>query len=71
MTKDQFQRETCDYMTRDESAARAKAAEYNAKGVDGDKIVAVNFDGMWCLMLGGAFDFTQELGIDNQGVHRD
>jgi hypothetical protein len=64
MTKDQFQRETNDYMTRDEQEDRAKAAEYNERGVDGDTIVAAKFGDMWCVMLGDAFAFTRELGID-------
>ena len=63
MTKDQFQRETNDYMTRNEQEAQAKAAEYNALGVDGDTIVAVKFGDNWCLMLGKAYAFTQALGI--------
>jgi hypothetical protein len=64
VTKNQFQRETNDFMTCNEQAARAKAAEYNAKGVDGDTIVAVKFGEHWCVMLGDAFAFTRELGID-------
>lgn len=64
MTKDQFQRETNDYMTRNEHEARAKAAEYNSIGVDGDTIVAAKFGDWWCVMLGDAFAFTQELGIE-------
>jgi hypothetical protein len=63
MTKDQFQRETNDFMTHNEQEARDKAAEYNAKGVDGDTIVAAKFGDMWCVMLGDAFAFTRELGI--------
>ena len=63
MTKDQFQRETNDFMTRNEQEASAKAAEYNAIGVDGDTIVAVKFDEHWCVMLGDAYAFTRELGI--------
>lgn len=65
MTKDEFQRETNDFMTRDEAVARAAAAKYNAIGVDGDTIVAVKFDDWWCLMLGDAFAFTRELGISD------
>ena len=63
MTKDQFQNETHDFMTRDEHLAREKAAEYNAKGVDGDTIVAVRFGDQWCVMLGKAYAFTQVLGL--------
>ena len=64
MTKDQFQRETNDFMTRSEQEARDKAAAYNAIGVDGDTIVAAKFGDQWCVMLGNAYAFTQELGID-------
>ena len=63
MTQDQFHRETEDYMTRNEQDARARAAEYNANGVEGDTIVAAKFGEHWCLMLGKAFAFTQALGI--------
>ena len=63
MTKDQFQRETNGFMTRNEQEARDLAAEYNTKGVDGETIVAAKFGDMWCVMLGGAFAFTQDLGI--------
>ncbi len=63
MTKDQFQRETNNYMTRHEHEARAKAAEYNAQGVDGETIVAAQYGGFWCLMLSNAHDFAKSMGI--------
>lgn len=63
MTPDQFQTETHEYMTASEQAARNKAAEYNAKGVDGETVVAVQFGGLWCVMLGSAAEFVRELGI--------
>ena len=66
MTKDQFQRETNDFMTRSKAEAQAMADKYNAIGVEGDKIVPVCFGDMWCVMLGDAFAFTQELGIESK-----
>jgi len=63
MTKDQFQRETYDFMFRNEQHARDKAAEYNAEGVDGDTIVAVRFDDQWCVMLSDAYARVRELGL--------
>lgn len=64
MTKDQFQRETNDFMTYDEGEARRLADKYNAIGVEGDTIVAARFGNQWCVMLGDAYAFTRELGID-------
>lgn len=64
MTKDEFQRATNDYMTRDGDEARAKAKEYNAIGVDNDTIIAVQFGEHWCLMLSKAYAFVQQMGID-------
>ena len=64
MTKDQFQNETAEFMTRDEGDARRMAEKYNALGVDGDTIVAAKFGDHWCVMLGDAFALTQELGIN-------
>ena len=63
MTKDQFQRETQEFMTRDEQEAIAKAAAYNALGVDGETIVPAKFGDDWCVMLKGAFDFAREFGL--------
>ena len=63
MTKDQFQTETIDFMTRDEQLARNKAAEYNAKGVDDDTIVAVKFDENWCVMLRTTYEFISDLKL--------
>ena len=63
MTQDQFQTETIDFMTHDEQLARDKAAEYNAKGVDGETIVAVKFDDQWCVMLRKSYAFTHALGL--------
>jgi hypothetical protein len=64
MTKSEFQRETNDFMTRNEQEAKDKAAEYNDKGVEGDTIVAAKFGEWWCVMLSDAYAFTKELGID-------
>ncbi len=66
MTLDEFQCKYYDYMTQDESAAKAEAERVNAVGVDGDTIVAVQFGSMWCLMLRQAFEFTREIGIESQ-----
>ncbi len=66
ISKDQFQTETYDYMTRDEGEARAKAEDYNKHGVAGATIVAVKFGEHWCLMLEDAFKFVQEMGIDGK-----
>ena len=63
MTKDQFQNETIDFMTRDKAKAEAMADRYNKIGVEGDTIVAVEFDGTWCVMLGKAYAFAKEIGI--------
>jgi hypothetical protein len=63
MTKDQFQRETNDFMTSNEQEAQAMADKYNAIGVEGDTIVAAKFGDMWCVMLGDAIAFVRELGI--------
>ncbi len=63
MTIDDFQNETNDYMTRNEAEAKAKAAAYNAKGVDGETIVVAKFDEHYCLMLSGAYEFVKGLGI--------
>lgn len=63
MTKDQFQHETNDFMTHDADEAWRMAARYNAIGVEGDTIVAVQFGELWCVMLADAFAFTKELGI--------
>ena len=63
MTKDQFQRETNDFMTGNEQIARDRAAKYNAASVDGYTIVAAKFGNQWCLMLDKAHAFIKELGI--------
>ena len=63
MTKDQFQNETFYYMTFSEQEASDKAAEYNAKGVDGDTVVVVKLGDRWCLMLGVSFAFIRGLDI--------
>lgn len=58
MTKDQFQRETHDFIGN-KAEAEALAAKYNEIGVEGDTIVAVCFDGQWCVMLKMARDFVK------------
>lgn len=68
MTKDQFQRETNDFMTRDKAEAEREAARYNAIGVEGDTIVPVKFGDQWCLMLQDAFNFSREIGIDGEAA---
>ena len=63
ISKDQFQNETCDFMTYDQKVAQEKADHYNKIGVSGDTIVAAKFGKHWCVMLKNAFAFTEELGI--------
>jgi hypothetical protein len=63
MTKDEFQNETHDFITRNEQEARAKATEYNAKGVEGDTIVAVKLGEYWCVMLSDAFASIHEFNV--------
>jgi hypothetical protein len=68
MDKNQFQRETGDFMTRNEQEAQNLAAEYNAKGVDGDTVVAAKFGEHWCVILADTLAFTREIGISNPTI---